>query len=419
MKANFIWRSRIGNARLPGKTRRGVHRRPTPVRGVHIGTAPPRILYVTDFYQEEVLTGIVDYVREAGWELDANMRFHGLLPKDARADGILATVSRETRVRDWLGDKVNCPVVLMLRCPFKVPYPIVEVDYVAAGRIGARHLLELGLTHFGFYWTEEAEARDVRSGFEAELSSAGRKLHFLDIAAAHPGVEPALLARNTRCHWLADRLKALPKPVAVMTDDDRRALELLGACDLSGLRVPEDVSILGCDNRFVELGTARLPLSSVDMNFQRVGREAAAVLNALMNGKPLPARTIKVSPQGVAARRSTATFVTDSPGITAAVRFLRENFRDPLRLAELARGAGYSKRTFESEFKRRVGRTPRDELQRVRLERVARLLRDTDLKLDAIAVESGFGSACQLCRVFVDMYGMSPKTWQEQLNAAG
>jgi transcriptional regulator GlxA family with amidase domain len=74
-----------------------------------------------------------------------------------------------------------------------------------------------------------------------------------------------------------------------------------------------------------------------------------------------------------------------------------------------------SVRVFQSEFKRRVGHSARDELQRARLACAARLLRDSDLKLEAIAMESGFGSAAQLCRFFARAYGSSPNVWRERM----
>jgi LacI family transcriptional regulator, galactose operon repressor len=193
---------------------------------------------------------------------------------------------------------------------------------------------------------------------------------------------------------------------------------LLAACDLAGLRVPEDVAILGCDNHWVEVATARVPLSSVDMNFRNVGWVAAASLDGLMRGGMPSASVTRIPPAGVVARRSTATFITDSPGVTVAILYLREHFREPLQVAALARRAGMSERVFQTEFKRHVGHSAREELLRVRLACAARLLRDTDLKLGAIAAESGIGSATELCRIFAKAYGVSPNAWRAGANAA-
>jgi len=373
-----------------------------------------RVLFVTDFYLEGVLAGIVDYAREAGWELDANMRLHGKFPPAADAAGILSTLQSE-RVHTWLAQQTHCPIVRMIATEFSAPYPAVEADYRAAGREGARHLLALGNVHFAFYWQEDqTDSIEVRDGFEAELAAVGRRADRLSIAAAHPGREAFQVVREERHRWLAAELQRLPRPIAIMGDDDRRSLELLGACELAGLKVPEDVTILGCDNHWVEQGMSRLPLSSVDMNFRGIGWKAAAFLDDLMQGGPVPPAVTKVPPVGVVARRSTATFVTDSPGITAAVVYLREHFREPLQLSRLAKSAGMSDRTFQLEFKRRLGHSAREEIQRVRLTCAARLLRDTDLKLEAIAKESGFGTAAQLCKCFAEAHGQSPNAWRTQ-----
>ena len=374
----------------------------------------PRVLFVTDFYLESLLAGIVEYARGAEWILDANMRLHGRFPPVKEAAGILATV-QSARVRNWLRVQPKIPIVRMTVARFELPYPAVEADYAAAGRAGARHLLELGHVHFAFYSQFiMRDAREVRDAFTAELAAAGRHGHLLDLSAAFPKRDSFEVVREERHRWLASELKRLPKPLAVMCDDDRRALELVVACDLAGLRVPEDVAVLGCDNHWVEQGLSPISLSTVDMNFKGIGWKAASVLDQLMQGAPPPAGIIKVPPVGVVARRSTATFITDSPAVTAAVVYLREHFREPLRLAELAHQAGMSERVLESEFKRRVGRPPRTELRRTRLDCAARLLRDTDLKLAAIAAESGFGSAAKLCESFAKAYGLSPNVWRQQ-----
>jgi len=376
-----------------------------------------RVLFVTDFYLEDLLAGVVNYARHAAWELNANMRFHGLLPPPAEpCDGILATVT-SARVRNWLAARPECPIVRMIGTEFDLNYPAVEGDYAAAGREGARHLLALGHVHFAFYSLYNIpDVREVRKGFEGELVAAGQSVRHLDFFAAHPERHPFEVTHEERCHWLTAELKRMSLPLAVMGDDDRRAIELMEACDAAGLRVPEDVAILGCDNHWVEQGMAPIPLSSVDMNFKGMGKKAAALLDDLMDGKPPPPVT-RMVPAGVVARRSTATFVTDSAEITAAIGFLREHFHEPLHIAELARRAGMSERVFQLEFKRRVGHSAREELRRARVTRAMQLLRDSDLKLEAIAIESGMISAARLCRLFTETHGVSPNAWRAQAKA--
>lgn len=385
---------------------------------------PKRVLFITDFYQEEVLLGVVEHAREAGWELISNMRFHGMFPSETEADGILVTAVGP-RVRRWMRKWENTAIVQIGWEVPDWPYPSVEVDYEEAARVAARHLLELGHVHHAFYsLVSREEVHLMKAAFEAELGLAGLSARRLDFEAVH-GPQALEVPREERLRWLARQLSAMKKPLAVMGDDDRRALELMAACELAGLRVPEDVAIVGCENRNIEGLMAPVPLSSVDPNWRRVGREAAVLLDGLMSARVTPpgvgttaAERIRIPPRGVVARASTATFVTDSSGITRALLHIRGNFPQPIRLNGLARMAGMAERQFRDEFKRLVGRGPRAEIHRARLACAARLLRDTDLKLDAIAVESGLGTARKLCEIFAEVHQMTPTAWRQQARQA-
>ncbi len=375
-----------------------------------------RVLFVSDFYQEEILVGVADHAHEAGWELISNMRFHGLLPTDTEADGILATAHSE-RVREWLKRwEGKCPIVHMGAPSESLPYPAVQADYPAAAAAGARHLLELGHVHFAFYWLADLPGLPLMvEAFEKTLAAAGRPLHRIDFPAAHPG-NPVAVPREERLAWLGRALQALPRPLAVMSDDDRRSLELVTACARAGLRVPDEVAILGCENRAVETRISRTPLSSVDLNWQRVGLEAARLLQRLMEGASPPPGPLVAPPRGVIGRQSTATVVTPSPGISRALLHVREHFVQPLRLGTLAALAGMNERQFRAEFKRLVGHSPRTEIQRVRLACATCLLRDTRLKLEAVAAESGFNTAKKLISAFHTTHGQTPAAWRQQFS---
>lgn len=368
-----------------------------------------RVLFVTDFYEEESLLGVVEHARDCGWELIANMRFHGKFPTESEADGILVT-AHGPRVQKWLEGWKDTPMIHIGMPSSPVAAPWVDADYENAGRVGARHLLELGQVRYGFYTLEEGkDTLLVRDGFESEIRNAGLKSVRIDLTA-EDGLE---MPRKLRLERLAEKLKLQDRPLAIMASDDRRSLELVAACEIAGLRVPEDVSILGCENRSVEVGLCPTRLSSVDLNRRLVGLNAARALDTLMSGGSVSERAL-VQPKGVIARASTATFATGNPGITRSVIHLREHVTEPAKLSELARMAGMSERYFRQEFKRLVGHSPRHELLRSRMAKAARLLRDTDFKLEAIAIESGMGSAKKLCEFFARFHGMSPGRWRMQ-----
>jgi LacI family transcriptional regulator len=398
--------------------------KPTATRGdvtAHAFPAPApilaqpasrRVLFVTDFYQEEILLGIVDHARHRNWELITNMRFHGMLPSETEADGILVTGYSE-RVQNWMKRWRSTHSVHLGMAPKDLDIPWVDVDYEQAGRAGARHFLELGHHHFVSYALVTApDTARMRDAFLEELHKAGRSVTMLDFETIH-GEDTLRVPREERLRWLAENLGSLKKPLAVMVDDDRRSLEIVAACDMMGLRIPEDVSILGCENRAVEVSMSRLPLSSIDMNWRLAGRRAAELLDRMMEGETNP-RNIRVKPVGVVGRASTATFITDSPEITRVLLHIRENFAQSLRMTDLARMAGMAERYFRSEFKRLVGHSPRTEIHRARLVTATKLLRDTELKLDAIAFESGLGNAKKLCEVFAEDFGMTPTAWRIQ-----
>lgn len=369
-----------------------------------------RVLYVTDFHEEEVLLGIADFARQANWELIANMRFHGGFPTEKEADGLLVT-SYSRRVQKWLEHWKGTPIVHLGIPPDGLHFPSVHPDFGQAGSIGARHLMELGSVQHAFYTLEPGpDSMRIRDAFEKELAAGGLDCIRIELTFSS-SLSPA---RDARLRMLARCLERLKKPVAIMTCDDRRSLELLEACELQGLRVPEDIAILGCENRRVEMSIAKVALSSIDFDKRRVGRKAAEILQSMMEGADPPSREELVPPACVIGRASTATFATAHDGIRGSILHIRGHYAEPMRLADLARLAGMSERLFRDEFKECVGHGPKEEILRVRIEAACRLLRDTDLKLEAVALESGFGSAKKLCEAFARHRGTSPGRWREQ-----
>ena len=164
-------------------------------------------------------------------------------------------------------------------------------------------------------------------------------------------------------------------------------------------------------------------ISSIDVNFQEVGRRGCELLDRMLKGatpgsKEVP-MLVKVPPKEVIVRHSTATFACDHPGVTAAAVFVRKNFQESITVADIAAHANMSLRTLQAEYPRRVGTTLKDDILKARLKRAQLLLERTDLKLSAVAAESGFGKAEYLCRVFQTHNHTTPQAWRQKHRPGG
>jgi LacI family transcriptional regulator len=179
------------------------------------------------------------------------------------------------------------------------------------------------------------------------------------------------------------------------------------------------VAVLGCDDNPLALGVSPVPISSVDGNCWGVGYAAAGLLARLVAGEPLPTAPIRVAARRVVARQSTATYAGAHPGVNRALQHLRQHFRRPLTMQNLARVARMSVRGLQFAFRQELNGTIQDELTRLRVAAAGRLLEETDLKLDAVAADTNLGDGKNLCRVFAKVHGVSPDTWRHRGRAIG
>jgi LacI family transcriptional regulator len=210
---------------------------------------------------------------------------------------------------------------------------------------------------------------------------------------------------------IADWLRSLEKPVGLLARDDLRAREVLDACRLAGLHVPEEIAVLGVNDDELICEMADPPLSSIIHNARRVGYEAAAMLENLMSGGKVLA-DIVVDPLGVHARQSTDLLAIEDAEVAKAVRFIREHACDGIRVDDVLDQVTLSRRALEKRFRAAVGRPPHMEIRRAQLERVKQLLVTSDYKLERIAEMTGFSTAQYLAGLFHRIVKMTPGAWR-------
>ena len=203
-------------------------------------------------------------------------------------------------------------------------------------------------------------------------------------------------------------LRELPKPIALLACNDARAQQVLTVCEEIRIAVPGEIAVLGIDNDDVTCDLCNPSLSSIDMNVERIGFEAAALLNHMLHGESPPLQRILVEPAGVVVRRSTDVLAIADREAARVVRYVREHACDLVDIDAILSSLNLSRSTLDRWFRKWLGRPPGEEIMRVRLERVKGLLSTTQLPLEAIAAKAGFHHVESLYRLMKRATGQTP-----------
>ena len=286
--------------------------------------------------------------------------------------------------------------------------PIVGLDHAHVARLAAQHLLERGLHQFAFVGSRGRAELFSRA---IERSGKGGVIRFDDQEDSTRDWDSA---QERLSAWIA----SLPKPIGILTDDDERGLAVLDACRRVGAIVPDDVAVIGVGNDATLCDLAIPPLSSIDVNAQGVGYEAAALLDRLMTGESAPARPIKLAPRGVITRRSTDTVAAEDEEVSRAVSYIRERACGGLQVGDVLAHTGMSRASLQQRMKQLLGRTIHQEIQRARLNRAKDLLAMSPLTIKQVARESGFASVQYMTRVFRAETGETPARFRVRRSVA-
>lgn len=207
---------------------------------------------------------------------------------------------------------------------------------------------------------------------------------------------------------LAEWLNSLAKPVGVVACNDEWGAQILRACGEYGLRVPDDVAVIGADDDPIFCQMSDPPLSSIDCHARTVGYEAAAILHGLICRRTSAPRMKLIDPGPVQGRGSTDVLAINDSDAVAAIRFVRDQACAGGTPGRAAAKLGISRRTLERMFAKHLGHAPATEISRVRLDRIRELLAGTDLSLADIARRVGIRHVETLHRLFKRRFGLAP-----------
>lgn len=372
------------------------------------GSAVPcdrlRVALVTDrgdAFARGCMTGISRWVRNhPAWALVVEEASALATPSPGRRrsppDGVISWLAPAELPRSWRSGDV--PLVFIAAHPGGGREPSVATDDELAVRLAVDHLVEQGARHLGY--VPDAIRRE------------DRRIAVLRDHSRRHGASCDVFDSGGR--GLAAWVAALPRPLGIVAGSDGLGLKVLDACRDAGIRVPDDAAVVGMGNDDCLCDLAIPALSSVAHNLAGLGHEACRLLADLLAGRTAR-RALLLPPAGVVVRGSSDSVAADDPVVRRALRAIRGLAAEGLTPDALAEQVGLPRRALDRQFRKQFGRTVHEELVRARLAQARKLLAETDLKLLAVAVRSGFHSASQLCHSFKEAFGGSPMDYRRQV----
>ncbi len=325
--------------------------------------------------------------------------------KDWEIDGLIVSVAKE---QAGLFDASPFPVVSVVGDP-DLDLPYVDADPEACGALAADYLLGLGHTHFAAICRPFAGSHRARSaGFARRLMT--RNVQF----EGEYFLEPGELESPERWKNMASWVQALEKPAAIFCTDDCVGSQILSLMSENGIYAPEDISVLGCENEPVFCNHVHPTLSSIQLPYKKNGFEAIRLLDQLMQGKSPKNKQLLFPPENVVVRMSTNTLATKDDRLRKAFSYIQQHALENITISQVAQHAGVSTRDLQRRFQAKLGRSPKQELLLVRMNRVKELLRKTDLSLPEIAEKTGFISECWMGTLFTKTVGYPPGLYRKK-----
>lgn len=378
-----------------------------------------RLLFITDFTEQfayRLLRGIINYAGSGdSWVVcrmppafKQKLGVQGVVDWALKwkADLVIGQFDPDDDVSLF---KKNGIVVLAqdYKSKFK-DIPNITADYDATGRLAADHFLSRGFRNFAFFGYKGVCWSDERlDGFRARIEEAG----FGNSISVYDEQRLDSLWYYESA-GVGDWLKNLPKPVAVMACDDNQGSLLLQACNSYGIRIPDEVAVIGVDNDEVIDNLSSPTLSSIDVNIERGGYETAEMAVRMMEDPSYEGEDIVLKPITIITRMSTSVFATKDKEVVRALQFISKNLDSKILVPDILKEVPLSRRLLETRFKKETGFTIYNYISHLRIERFAELLLQTNYSVTEIVTMMDEPDTKSICRRFKAIKGCTPTEYR-------
>jgi len=348
-------------------------------------------------FDYEVIAGIAAYFGSTGaardifLEEDFRLRLAGI--EHWQGDGVIANFD-DPAVAEALS-RCSVPVVAIggsyadpSNYPAGVPY--VATDNIKLIELAHQHLIDVGLQRFAMF----SVPATAENRWAQERENAFRNLMQGDRLEAEifRGCETSVHSWDEAVRGQIDWLRRLPKPVGIIAVTDARARQLIQACIIANIEVPEQVAIIGIDNDPLVRRLTRIPLSSVIQGAQDIGRAAARLMGQMLHGVCPPQTPIVVPPAGINVHASSQYQLIKHPNVMRARHFIRQYACQGIRTKQVAQYVGVSRSTLDAVFRQELGCSVRDVILSFRLSAARAGLDSGDCSKADVALNSGVTS---------------------------
>jgi LacI family transcriptional regulator len=213
---------------------------------------------------------------------------------------------------------------------------------------------------------------------------------------------------------LSKWLKSLPKPIAIMACDDARAQHITEACKHSNIKIPEEVAVLGVDNDEMTCNLSDPPISSVSLDTEKGGYEAARLMDLMLRGKIKKPRNVMVMPTYIVTRQSTDITATTNAHIAVALNYIHKNIEKNINVTNVLAQIPTSRRSLEKRFQEVTGTSVYKYILKLKMQRFSQRLLKTDKRISEIALDSGITLTNNLSRQFKQIHGCTPGEYRKK-----
>jgi len=370
-------------------------------------------------YGRQFLHGIARYSRLHGpWGFYVTPSdFKQSLPQMQRwgGTGIIARIETPRIAQAILDSGLPTIALDLTHAQMTLEHPLsglseVSSDSWGAGQLAAEHLMQRGFHHFAYVGIAGRVWSQIREeSFCEAIAATG-----LSISVYKQPRAPRNRKWDREQPILSEWLSKLPKPIGVMACNDDRGREVLEACRDAEIEVPEQIAVIGVDNDDLLCELTDPPLSSVALDAEQTGYQAAGLLDRMMKQPNCKPRRLQTKTLHVVARRSTDRFVVDDPEVSAALRFIHDHATEAIQVEDIVRGLAISRRNLEIRFHNSLGRTVHSELHRQRMERARRFLTETNLPIPKIAEHVGYGTPSYFIQTFRKEHDVTPAKYRKR-----